>query len=154
HTEAQLRLVSLMAGSPDREVLEAAEQRMQNVLAIAPDASDALDMMAVVDVRLGKLDDASELLEQAFDKSPADFKAAANLARFKLARRDLPGAEEAFKTLSAKLPQSSDAALALGQVYLLEGKKTEGEAEVRRAIQLSPKNTAAMLMLAYLQISG
>src|SRR5258708_3103235 len=83
-------------------------------VAIAPDASDsrdALDTLAVIDMRLGRMDDALKHMEQAFAKSPQSIKAGVDLARLKQARNDVKGAEDVLMKLAEQSPQSPPAAL-------------------------------------------
>ena len=54
----------------------------------------------------------------------------------------------------ASAPQSSAAALALGQLYAAQGQNDKAEAGFRKAIALDSQNATALLDLAALQVAG
>jgi tetratricopeptide (TPR) repeat protein len=76
------------------------------------------------------------------------------LARLNVARGDFAAAEAVLKQAVAGAPKSSEAELALGQLYMIASEPAKAEAELRRAIELDPKNGSAMLGLAAIQIAG
>jgi tetratricopeptide (TPR) repeat protein len=154
HAEAQLWLAGLMTATPDKNILEDAEGRAKGVLAVTPDNPQALDTLAVAELRLGKLDDGVKHLEEAFAKAPKDVGAAVNLARMKAAQKDLAGAEQVLKQLAADSPKSVSAALLLAHFYITGGRYAEGETQVRRALQLDSKNPDGLVVLAALQMNA
>src|SRR5271157_1725165 len=60
------------------------------------------------------------------------------------------GAEEAV----ADAPQSSPAALALGEFYVFTRQPEKAEPELKRAVQLDPKNGPALVGLAGIQAAA
>lgn len=154
HVDAQLRLSTLMASSRDLKAVGAAQKRLSEVLAVAPDNRDILDVLALTKFRLGKPEEAEEELEQALEKFPAHLQSSVTLAKLKLTQKDLAGAQQVLQNAVKAASQSADAALALGRFYLFSGKPEQGEAEVLRALQIDPKNGPALLTLAENQFNS
>ncbi len=154
HVDAQLKLSTLMTASRDLRAVGDAQKRLSAVSSLAPGNPDILDVLALTRFRLGKPEEAEEELEQALENFPAHLQASMNLAKIKLARRDLPGAEEVLQNAVKADSQSAPAALALGRFYLYSGKAEQGQAELRRALQLDPKNGPALLTLAETQLAS
>ncbi len=154
HVDAQLRLSSLMAASRDLNAVKVAQQRLSDILAVAPDNGDVLDVLALTKFRLGKREEAEEGLEQALDKFPAQLQSSLVLAKLKLVQRDFAGAQQVLQNAVKANPQSAEAALALGRFYLLSGKTEQGQAEVRRALQIDSNNGPALQTLAELQFNS
>ena len=100
---------------------------------------------------MGKVEDAVKRLEEVLDRFPNHLATSVEIARFKLLKNDPDGAEEVLRKLTATVPDSAEAAIALGHFYLLRRKMELGEAEFRRALQLEPKNGTALLGLAAIQ---
>src|SRR4051812_33305024 len=96
----------------------------------------------------GKLDDAGKRLEEALQRFPASLRSSIELAKLRINQDDLGGAEEVLKKAAAAAPQSPDAALALGELYLLLNQPARAEPEFRRAVSLDPKAGVALLGLA------
>src|ERR1039457_3536200 len=72
HTAAQLKLAELLSTSRSMEMVEEAQKRTQDILAIRPDDIDALDIMAVTELRLGKPESSVAHLEQALRMMPSN----------------------------------------------------------------------------------
>src|ERR1041385_342304 len=64
HADAQLKLASLMLLSNKREVAEEAQRRVKEVLGSGPDFSEALNILAFSELKLGKEEDAIAHLQQ------------------------------------------------------------------------------------------
>jgi tetratricopeptide (TPR) repeat protein len=153
HVGAQLTLSELMAASRDLRAVGEAQKRLSGVVNLAPDNPDILDVLALTRFRLGKREEAEGELEQALENFPAHLQASVDLAKIKLARRDLAGAQEVLQSAVKADSQSAAAALALGRFYLFSGRPEQGRAEVRRALQIDPKNGPALLTLAETQLA-
>jgi len=153
HTAAQLKLSELMLQSQQPGVLADAANRLGQVLAADPNDPDALDALAVADLKLKKPEDAEKLLKQALDKFPAHLKSSATLAAMQYVKGDLEGAEQTLKKAVAQAPQSGDAAFALAHLYLVEHKNFAAEAELQRVLQLDSGNARAWLSLGSLQVA-
>jgi tetratricopeptide (TPR) repeat protein len=151
HTAAQLKLAELMATSRAKETVQEAQKRTQDVLALLPEDTDALNVLAFTELRLGQPESAEAHLEQALRKSPSNLKSSIALAQTRLARKDLPGAEEALKQAVAQSPKLPEPKLYLGGFYLALGKNAEAEKEYREALQIDPRHGPTLLALAALQ---
>jgi tetratricopeptide (TPR) repeat protein len=154
HVDAQLMLSTLMAASRDPRAVGEAQKRLSGVLDSAPDNPDILDVLALTRFRQGKPQEAEEELQQALEKLPAHLQTSVDLAKVKLARKDFAGAEQVLQNAVKANSQSASAALVLGRFYLLTGKSEQGQAEVRRAVQIDPKNGPALLTLAEIQFNS
>jgi tetratricopeptide (TPR) repeat protein len=152
HTAAQLKLAELLATSLKKETLEEAQKHAQAVLALLPDDSDALDVLASTDLRFGKPESAQSYLERALRKSPGHLASWVTLAQVKLARNDVPGAEKALLQACAQLPKSPAPRVYLGQFYLSRGRAPEAERQFRQALAIDPNNGSALMNLAPMQV--
>src|ERR1022692_385546 len=98
HTLAQVKLAELMSSSRRKEDVEEAQKRSSDVLAILPDDVDALNVLAVAELRLGKPESAEAHLEQALRKSPSNLKSSVALAQTRLCQQPeilgCPGTDE------------------------------------------------------------
>jgi tetratricopeptide (TPR) repeat protein len=152
HQQAQLKLAELMIFSKKREVVELAQQKVQQLVDTMPPNAEALDALASAEWKLGNQQDAEKKLEAAVSKFPQHLASAVSLSQVKRAHNDLPGAEAVLHKAAAQLPSSPEAFLALGQFYMTTGKGAQAETQFRHAIQLNPKSGPAILSLAVLQV--
>ena len=143
----------MMAANQDLRAVEDAQKRLSEMLALAPNNVDILDL-ALTKLRLGKPEEAAEELEQALAKFPAHLQSSVDLAKLKLTQKDLAGAQQVLQNALKATPQSANAALALGRFYLFSGKQEQAQAEVHRALQIDPNNGPALLSLAGIQFSS
>jgi len=148
HMEAQLRMAELLLTSSAPEDIKQAEEHAQSVLDASPDNPNALDAMAVAELRLGNREDAMELLEQASNKAPEHLQTAAMLAMARLRQKDKTGAEQVLKRAVDKAPESLHARIILGAFDFLIGKNQEGEQEFRKVLEKDPNHALALLDLA------
>jgi tetratricopeptide (TPR) repeat protein len=148
HMDAQLKMAELLLTSSAPEDVRQAEEHAQAVLDASPDNPDALDAMALAELKLGKPDDATELLEQASNKAPEHLQTAAMLATARLRQNDSAGAEQVLKQAVEKAPESLDARVVLGAFYLVIGKTQEAEQELRKVLAKDPNRPLALLDLA------
>src|SRR5215469_11628792 len=151
HTGAQLKLVLLMLTSNDKDVLLEAQKRSQEVLDLLPGDVDALDVLALAELRLGKPESAEAHLEQALKKSPGHLKSAIALAEAKLARKDEVGADAVLKEAAAQAPRSAEVRTSLGGYYFARGKTAEAEQEFRTALEIDPKYGPALLAVGAIE---
>ena len=147
HTGAQLKLAELMTASRSSEVLEEAQKRSQEALNLAPEDIEALNVLAIAELRLGNPGSAEAHLAQALRKSPGDLKSSIALAQTKLAQKDVGGAERVLKQAVAQAPTTPEPAVHLGGFYLALGKTAEAEQQFRRALQIDPKYGPALIAL-------
>ena len=154
HQQAQLKVAQLMTTSENREILQQAENRLDIVLAVRPDNSEANEALALVEWKLGKTEEASKRLENTLLKFPTRLQSSIELARLKLRQKDLPSAEKILQQAVVSAPQSAAAELALGQFYMLANQPSKAEAELQKAVRLDPKNGPALMGVAAIQVAG
>jgi tetratricopeptide (TPR) repeat protein len=150
HTGAQLKLAELLSGG-SKEQIEDAQKRVLGVLTALPDDIDALNVLAVTELRLGKPESAEAHLEQALRKSPGHLKSSVALAQIRLIRKDAAGAEEVLKQAVAQAPKSPEPSVYLGGFYLAQGKTAEAEQQFRQALAINPNHGPALMNLAAMQ---
>ena len=151
HTGAQLKLAELMTASRSSEVLEEAQKRSQEALNLAPEDIEALNVLAIAELRLGNPRSAEAHLDQALRRSPGDLRSSIALAQTKLAQKDVGGAEEVLKQAAAHA-RTPEPAVHLGGFYLALGKSAEAEQQFRRALQIDPKHGPALIALGSIQV--
>jgi putative PEP-CTERM system TPR-repeat lipoprotein len=154
HEAAQLKLSQIQTATTNRGLVEDASSRLQEVLKSSPENTQANDLLALAEWKLGNNDEALKRLEENLQKFPKSLSSAVLLARLKLSKKDIAGAEEVLKKAVASAPDSSYAVLALAELHLLNRQTDVAETEIRRAVQLDPKNGRALLGLAAIQTAG
>jgi tetratricopeptide (TPR) repeat protein len=150
HAAAQLRMAELLTLSNDPELLQDALKRLQIVLNTSPSAS-ALDAIALTELKLGNDRDSQLYLEDSLARFPQSMSSYVVLAKLKILKRDLTGAEDVFKKAMAASPNSSDARLALANFYLATQRNQEAEKLMREALDLDKKSGMPLFNLAMLE---
>jgi tetratricopeptide (TPR) repeat protein len=153
HIEAQLKIAGVMAASADPGLIQEGEQRLKRIVVAFPDSSEAMDMLAIAELRLRKPGDAAKRLEEALAKFPKDVDASVMLTQLRLLQNDTRGAEEILRKAVASAPDSANAAVALGQFYLVTGRPADAEVEFRRSLNVDPKYAPALLSLGASQVA-
>lgn len=151
HAAAQLRLAEMMAAANDRSIIQEARTRLEKILGDSPSSVDALDVLAISEIKLGKPEDAIRTLERSMEQFPGEIRTFILLARTKLELKDKQGAEQALQKACDQLPKSPAAHRILGQFYFTENRFDEAGAELRLALQLDPKSGPSLEALAQLQ---
>ena len=147
HAGAQLKLAGLLSLHNGKAALEDAQRRAQEVANAFPDNVDALNTLALTELRLGEPEEAARQLERALERLPGGLESAALLMRARLAQGDVKGAEEALLESVRKAPGSAEVALVLGRFYLVTHRPDLAEQQFRRAIQINPKSGPALMDL-------
>jgi protein O-mannosyl-transferase len=104
---------------------------------------------------LGKIDEAQNLLETAFQQHPDDPGIAAYLGRLHYARKQYAEAEYYARRAVALDPSMPDGYFYLGLVLLKENRPADAESSMRRAVELNPYS--AQFHISYglsLQVNG
>ena len=153
HAGAQLKLSEFMTLSRNENLLREAITRLQTVFGDSPDNPEAMNTLALAEWNLGKSGDAIQRLDDILQKFPTNLQSSMILARMKLSKNDWDGAEVVLKKAVADAPQSASAALALGEFYSFTKQPAKAETEVKRALQLDPKNGGALVGLASILIT-
>jgi tetratricopeptide (TPR) repeat protein len=149
HAGAQLRMAELLTLSDDPELLDDAKKRLQIVLSVGASA-DALNAMALTELKLGNDQDSQLYLEDALARFPQSMSAYVVLAKLKILKHDLPGAEDILKRAVAAAPKSADARIALGNFYLATHRDQDAEKLMREALDLDKKSGTPEFNLAML----
>ncbi len=151
YKEALLVMANLvLTNSGDQNEVRDAQEHAQAVLKASPGNSDALDAIALGELKLGNRDEALKLLEETSSKAPERLQTAGMLASVRLAKKDIAGAEEVLKQAVAKTPESSQGHVMLGAFYVLIGKYPQAEPQLRQVLEKDPSNPRALLGLATL----
>jgi tetratricopeptide (TPR) repeat protein len=149
HAAAQLRLAEILSTSDNKELLNDAVQRVKLVLDSSVSA-EALNTLALTEMKLDQPDSARKHLEEALAKFPESQSSYVILAKTRLLHHDLTGAEETLKKAVAASPRSSDGFVALGSFYALTQRTPQAEKCYRQALQLNGNDPAPMFQLAML----
>jgi len=151
HTAAQLKLAAILSTSRVREIVQEAEKRTRDVLQVVPEDSEALNLLAVTELRLGKPESAEAHLEQVLRKAPNHLTSSVVLAQARLARKDVAGAEQALKEAAIHAPKSPEPSVYLSGLYLAQGKTAEAEEALHQALRIDPKHGPALMNLGAMQ---
>ncbi len=87
HAAAQLKMADLLATTNNPSTLADAQRRAQGVVDASPGNVDALNILALTEMRLGKPDEAEDHLEQALNRLPGGLTSAALMMRTKAGGR-------------------------------------------------------------------
>ena len=151
HTGAQLKLAELMAAGRNKEMVEEAQKRTQDVLNLIPDDTEALNLLALTELRLGNRRARKRTSSRCF----ASPRATCN-RRLLWPSPGWPagmsGAEEALKQAVAQAPKSAGPMVYLGGFYLGQGKTAEAEEQFRHALEIDPKHGPALFALGAMQV--
>jgi tetratricopeptide (TPR) repeat protein len=151
YKEARLAMANLLVTSTSNTTeIKEAQQNAQAVLNTSPGDSDALDAMALGELKLGNKDEALKLLEETSSKAPGHLQTAGMLASVLLTKKDVAGAEKILKQAVKETPESLQGHLMLGAFYVLIGKYPQAEPQLRQVLEKDPNNPRALLGLATL----
>jgi cytochrome c-type biogenesis protein CcmH/NrfG len=153
-TGAIIALQKAVEVDPKHTGAQGAADRLRNLTAGSSENADANEILALAEWKLGKAQDAIKRLEGTLERFPAHLDSSVALARLKVNQRDLKGAEAVLRKAVAAKPDSAEAALALRQVLALLGNAAAAERELSRAVRIDPNNGAALMNLAFLQLSA
>ncbi len=151
HRDAQIRLAELMAVAGDAPILKEAKNRVHSVLDGKNDSAEALDVLALAELRLGETDLAIQDLEQTVGHFPADGSAAILLAYADVQKHDVRAAEQVLRKACADQPKSAPIRIALGRFLNQQKRPADAEAAFQDAVRVDPNNPAALLDLALVQ---
>jgi tetratricopeptide (TPR) repeat protein len=151
HAGAQLKIAELEASTGDKALLDDAEKRVQEVLALDPNNADALNTLAVTEFRLGRPDDAEQYLHEALQKAPTNVRSYSNLAAIAVQRKDMEGAEKILKQALDAAPKSTLSWMTLGRFYVFARRPADAEAQFKKASEIDPHDPVALLDLGRTQ---
>jgi tetratricopeptide (TPR) repeat protein len=151
HTAAQLRVAEMMASTSNPELLADAQGRLRALLSGNSADPDALSTLALTELKLGSMDSAIGHLEQSLVAEPRGMESSLLLARAELLKGDPNGAEKVLKNACASAPHSAAPWVTLGAFYVALRRLPEAEQQLRKAIEVDPKNGNALMKLGKLQ---
>ncbi len=148
HSGAQIALSQLLASSGERALLQDAESRLRTLLADAPANPDTLNTLAFTEIKLGKPEEAMNLLSEALKQSPQPIASAVLMAKARLIQKDLPGAEDVLRRACQDHPKSANCRVVLGGFFNRVNKPLDAIEEFQKALQIESNNAPALLYLA------
>ena len=123
---------------------------LERSLQMQPAQTDAQQALVAAAIENGKLDQAQAALDK-LRAQVGDTEVVGSLSgAILLARFDLPGAEQQFRAVVEKFPQSVPAKLNLARALALEDKREDAEGVLEEALKQDPANTAALSTLTTL----
>jgi tetratricopeptide (TPR) repeat protein len=153
HVGAQLKIAQMKVESENPGLLKEAEGQLNAILSQNPANADAMDTLAVAQLRLSQGESAIQTLDRALAQTPGNLVASLLLARQKVAEDDAKGAEEVLKAACKNVPKSADARRLLGEFYITQKKLPEAETELRQAVAIESRNGLALLDLARVELT-
>ncbi len=127
--------------------LQDAERLYRQILAEQPRHADALHLLGVIALQVGRHQVASELIQRAIAISPNAAPYHCNLGAAYQALRQLDDAVVCFRTAVELQPEFPQAQSNLGSVLLQLGQTTEASSALRTALELNPADVEALLNL-------
>lgn len=152
HEKANVALAEIMASTIDPAVLKQARDRMSEVLRTDNSSVEALDTLALANLKLGQTGDALEELQRALAVAPRSLRSSVLLAEAKVAQGDKKGAEQVLIEACQHDPVSAEPLIVLAKFYIAENRLSEAEQELQQAVKLDAKSVPALLALAQLQL--
>ena len=123
---------------------------LERSLQMQPSQADAQQALVVAAIEDGNLDQAQAALDK-LRAQVGDTEAVGSLTgTIRLARFDLSGAEQQFRAMVEKFPQSVQAKLNLARALALEDKREDAEGVLEDALKQDPANTVALSALTNL----
>jgi tetratricopeptide (TPR) repeat protein/ADP-heptose:LPS heptosyltransferase len=129
--------------------LQAAEQIYRQVLAQSPEHPEALHLLGVLALQIGRSDVAVDLLQRAV-KVDAHPLYLSNLAEAHRHRGELHAAEAAARASIERAPNLAVAYANLGTILVDQKQLNEAEEVLRRAIQMAPEMPGPLTTLGAL----
>ena len=115
-----------------------------------PQGLTARNRIAMAQLRAGKADDASKLVDEVLAENPRDADALVMRADLALAKGDTNGAVTDLRAVLRDQPNSVPIRRALARAHLKAGDAALAEEALRAAVQSSPRDLLARLDLAQL----
>ncbi|HRD95207.1 MAG TPA: PEP-CTERM system TPR-repeat protein PrsT [Rubrivivax sp.] len=139
----------------DAKSYDAAQTRLNTLLAKNEKSVEVLSELAHLAERRGQADAAQRWLEKADDHSgPANLQPALALVDFQLRRGKPTEAGEAAKRLTAKAPEALPVLLALARVSLANGDAPSARTQLSRAASLADYKPALLVQIALMQMQA
>jgi arylsulfatase A-like enzyme/Flp pilus assembly protein TadD len=130
-----------------REYAKAVEE-FERVLQLSPDYELATFQLGLAYARTGDFDQAIQTLKHALELDGTNFSAAYNLGAVYLKKEMIPEAASAFRQSTTIYPDYAVGHRALGELLLYQGEVDGSLAELRRAVELEPRDPSSHASLA------
>ena len=162
---AMAEAVRPIAGAEDKSAASQAQARLADLLqkataafnkalALKADYAGAAFQLALMDARSGQVDGAIAKMEALGRANPTDVGVAFQLGLLSLQRAksgDLARAQQAFEHAVALSPSFADARWFLASAYEQQGKMDLATEQVRKVLELDPKNPLVAARLKRLE---
>jgi tetratricopeptide (TPR) repeat protein len=125
----------------EHHLYQAALDAAEKTLEVAPESYRGHRLKALVELKMGRVNDAEALYQRAVKLNPADAQAIAGLATAQLDKGNADQAEETLKKAIERLPREALLYQAYGSM-LLWGEGENGNASEARAVELLRKAIA------------
>jgi len=153
HVGAQLKIAQMKVDSNSPGLVKEAEGQLNAILSQNPANADAMDTLAVAQLRLSQGENAVQTLDKALAQTPGNLIASLLLARQKMAQDDSHGAEQVLKAACTSVPGSADARRLLGEFYISQKRFPDAETQLRQAVAIDSRNGRALFDLARLEFT-
>lgn len=148
--------VMLGANYLQRGQLDVAKEELDKALKEAPDNSQANNIMAVLQWRLKKYDEADRLFRKALDNDPANSSAHHNYGAFLCDRGKLDAGVRHFDAAAgdALYPYTAEVNLNAGVCLMKKPAPAAAEKYFREALRINPKLPGALYQMAKLSLDS
>jgi tetratricopeptide (TPR) repeat protein len=147
-TARALTLLQQAARHLDQHNLEAAEQTLAAISALAPNHPEVLRLQGIALQRRGRSGEALAVFQRALDGWPEDALIVSGIASVLAKTGDLAGALDAFRRACALLPTHAANWFNLGTLLHDQGYVGEAQAALQRAVEIAPDHVRARIALA------
>lgn len=131
-----------------RRRFQQAQQRFEQLQAMAPTLAQPLQMLARVHSLQGHRQKAKELLDQALRLDPEDVDLLTDLGQWHLDRGDRAEAERWARKALGTEPEDPDALVLMGQVLLRQGRTEEAREHAVWALRKDPSDRGALILMS------
>ncbi|MBI2382173.1 MAG: PEP-CTERM system TPR-repeat protein PrsT [Gammaproteobacteria bacterium] len=133
---------------------DAAQTRLDKLLAKAPDNADAILARYFLLDQLGKRDEAQAWLDESWAKHPS-LTVGLTLFNAYMTKKEHLKALAVANEMQAKFPNNAESYRALGMVFMASGKSPSAVANFRKALEMQPGNVGNLQLLAMaLRVGG
>ncbi len=148
--------VMLGASYMQRGQLDVAKEELDKALSEVPDHSQANNIMAVLQWRLKKYDDADRLFRKALDSDPGNSSAHHNYGAFLCERGKLDEGVRHFDTAAgnALYPYTAEVNLNAGVCLMKKPAPVAAEKYFREALRINPRLPGALYQMARLSLDS
>ena len=140
-----LARLCLDAGEPEEAATQWERARRQ-----LPDAVVTSPMSLDILLRLNRLDEAEQLMQERHKRLPADNQCLIGLAKIAELRGDFAEAGQRWQFVRRRVADDVEPYIGVARCLIEQGALDEGEAELQRALRMDPISHGALVALARL----